>query len=662
MAARQRLRMVLEARRASRPCWRCALNLPRHISSSLAGNPGSSNRTDEAPYSRILQQGFEEAMKSHFPDLPPHGVKPALRVSGMDKRGSIRRVRRPRVRRIKVKIDDQQMASAMEPPIATTQRPRITQVMSEGRPVPLRVRLKFFASAPQEPRIRRMSVKIRGQKVASGTEPQSNSMATLQRPRIARIISEVRPVPFRIRSVFIASVSQEPRIRRINVGLDGQQVVSGTEPQSKSMVTMQIPRIARVNSESRPAYVRTEPKSKPIETTQKPRIRLMQDGPTMPLRTESETTSLASQKPRIRVMQDGRTVPLRSQPLVVSLYKHMARMRGIRVDTPRTGRTRLDIRHMSVMADGQQVASSTDLQFKSTETTQKLRTRHIQEKSDDQQVTSSTRSQSRPKRAVNRPRIRIVSTGPPVVLGTRGFPRSEKVEQLLPLRKIRIARSISKEFFVSKCGLDPVIRPFSSMTPPVAEASLPLKNKKIRTKRLVLKRVLFKAKRKRKVIVSERALDPVIRIRRSITPPVAKGPDVVSNKFTRLKVGPVVRKCIDTYDTPSSQEDEACHDELTSVLDVYKDLHKSDLSNPTRETRYSFSSTRFSPQNNVTRRIALSESRTLNQPSLSTSNRSFSSTTGGAPNRRYATATVSKRRPPLVIRLIKSSTGSDYAG
>ena len=42
MATRQRLRAVLDIRRASRPCWRCALNLSRHTSTSAASTEASS--------------------------------------------------------------------------------------------------------------------------------------------------------------------------------------------------------------------------------------------------------------------------------------------------------------------------------------------------------------------------------------------------------------------------------------------------------------------------------------------------------------------------------------------------------------------------------------------------------------------------------------------
>ena len=576
MAARQRLRTVLDARRASRPCWRCALNLSRHNSTIPTGIPSSSNRTDEVPYSRILEQGSEETLKSHAPDLPSNGAELARGLLDESESGSSQRVRKPRIR---VMWDGRPVPlhGRSEFVSSAPQEPRI-RVMWDGRSVALRTRSGSISPTPLEPRIRRVRVETDGQQVVSGMEPQPNSMTTMQRPRITRFISNDRPRPLRIRSIPIASAPQEPRIWRVRVETNGQKVASGTEPQSNSLATMRRPRITRIVSHGRAAPERTEPKSKPMETTQ---------------------------KPRIRVMQDGRTVPLRSQPEFTSLYPNTDRRWRIRVNPL----GRVLIRRMSVMPDGRQVASSIELQPKSTEITQKLRRQPMQENTDVQPATSSTRSQSQTHRAVKEPSIRMVSTGPPKFLSTRDFLRSKQVEQSLPLRKVKITRSILKDVSVFERGLDPFIRPFSSITPPVAEA-----------------------------------------------------PDVVSKKLSERKVRPLVRTYIATYAAPLEGEDEAYHDELTSVLDVYRELHASKLSNPTKETGHSFSSTRFSPLNSVRRRLALSESRTLNQPSLSTSIRSFSSRTSWDPKRQYATATVSKTRMLLVIRPLKPSTESDYEG
>ena len=595
MAARQRLRTILDARRASRPCWRCALNLPRHNSTSPAGIPGSSNRSDEVPYSQILQQGLEETLKSHFPNPP---VKPAAKILDESESESSQRVQEPRVR-----------------------------LMSDGQRVPLRTRSDSISSAPREPRIRRIKIQIHDQQVPSGTEPQSKSTETTQRPRIIRIPSEGQSVPLRTWSEFISSAPREPRIRRIKLPIHDQQVASGMEPRSKSMATTQKPRI-RVMQDGQTITLRslpefmflatpirrigvdrqqeasgTEPQSKSTENIQKPRIRSIQEKSnnqpvTLSTRSRSRRKK-AAKKPRIRVMQNGQTIPLRSLPEFMSLA-HRAR-----------------IRRIGVMTDRQQEASGTEPQSKPTENIQKPRIQSIQVKSDNLPVTSSTRSESRRKRAAKKPRIQR-SDSQPLALGTQDILHSQKNEQSLQPNEPQAPRIIPKRVLSkSKRELEPFIRPISTMTPPGSEAPDALLEK------------LSKTELRKWKIVSKRGLDPVIRTKHTAS---------------------------------VEHEDEACYEELRSALDVYMDLHTSNLSNSIGGTRHLFSSTRFSPQNSVNRRIALSENSTLNRPSLAVPNRPFSSRTRRAPDRRFATATVSKGRLPLIFDPLKPSTESDYAG
>lgn len=54
MATRQRLRAVLDVRRASRPCWRCALDLTRYSSTSAAGTEESSESMDALLRDRVI--------------------------------------------------------------------------------------------------------------------------------------------------------------------------------------------------------------------------------------------------------------------------------------------------------------------------------------------------------------------------------------------------------------------------------------------------------------------------------------------------------------------------------------------------------------------------------------------------------------------------------
>lgn len=496
MAARQRLRTVLDARRASRPCWRCALNLSRYNYTSPAGIQESSNRMDEVPYSQILQLGLEDTLKFHFPDLRPRGVEPAPRTSHQSERGSSQTMSKPRIR-----------------------------IESDGQPVVMRTQSEIMFLATQKPRIRRVRIMSDDQQVVTGTEPPSKSVEATQKPRIWRI--QVMPA--------------------------GQQVTARTEPQSNSM-----------------------------EATQKPRIRMMHDSRPVDLRTRSESIFLPTQKPRIQRIQ--------------------------------------------VMSDRQQVATVTEPQSKSMEATQKPRMRRIQDKSKNQLATLSTRSRSRSKGAVQKPRIRrirlksdgqpvaliqLMPDGRPVALGTRDRLRSKKSVQLF-IRKYSISHFSKPRKVVPKRVL---LR---------SKRKVELVSRKYSTSPFT-KRVLSKSKRKLKKVSSV-----------SIRKYIGKG---------RLLL----------------REDEALHDELTSLLDGCRVLHTSAVPNPNRETGRSISSKRFPPQGSVIRRVLLSETRTLYRPTLGLANRSFSTRTPRFPNRRYATAVVSKGRLLLIFHTLRPSTESDFA-
>ena len=66
MSARQRLKVVLEARRASQRCWRCSLDLPRYHSTRSAIRQHSSRRTDTVGYGQVLQQEIEKTLETFF--------------------------------------------------------------------------------------------------------------------------------------------------------------------------------------------------------------------------------------------------------------------------------------------------------------------------------------------------------------------------------------------------------------------------------------------------------------------------------------------------------------------------------------------------------------------------------------------------------------------
>lgn len=67
MATRQRLRAALDVRRVSRPCWRCALNLSRHQSTSAASTEESSESMNRVLYDgmnydkmRVIHDWFKD--------------------------------------------------------------------------------------------------------------------------------------------------------------------------------------------------------------------------------------------------------------------------------------------------------------------------------------------------------------------------------------------------------------------------------------------------------------------------------------------------------------------------------------------------------------------------------------------------------------------------
>lgn len=167
MAARQRLRAVFDARRASHRCWCCALDLPRYNSTGSVGALKSSWSTDTVPYSRVLEQGTDDVFKAsdgfHLPR--PDDADPAARSSdgAVDGSSEFRKV---------------------------IQKPRI-RITLDGQPVAL-----------EKPRIRMIP---EDQSVALGSPLQSSSGEAIRKPRI-RIELNGRPVAM-----------GKPRIRRIPV-------------------------------------------------------------------------------------------------------------------------------------------------------------------------------------------------------------------------------------------------------------------------------------------------------------------------------------------------------------------------------------------------------------------------------------------------------------
>ena len=68
MAARQRLRAILDARRASQPCWRCALDFARCSSTGPTGISERSIGKNRVSYEHLPQQKSDDGLTTAFPD------------------------------------------------------------------------------------------------------------------------------------------------------------------------------------------------------------------------------------------------------------------------------------------------------------------------------------------------------------------------------------------------------------------------------------------------------------------------------------------------------------------------------------------------------------------------------------------------------------------
>lgn len=165
MATRQRLRAVLDARRASQPCWRCALNLPRprYNSTGPAGILDRSKSMGGVLHDRISQQELESILGTFYtPYISSAAVGPVPRSLDESESGTSQTVHKPRI-----------------------------PVMLSSQSVPLGTRSKSpFTQFPPEYSLRRMSGR---RPLSVGTRSHSQSRQTSQKPRI-RVMSGGQPV------------------------------------------------------------------------------------------------------------------------------------------------------------------------------------------------------------------------------------------------------------------------------------------------------------------------------------------------------------------------------------------------------------------------------------------------------------------------------------
>ena len=216
MAARQRLRVAFDARRASQPCWRCALHLPRYSSTSPAGIPNSLQNTEGIPsYSQVLQWDVENRSRSQSSNIPPVDMEPVSRSSRESDPGSSQTVHRFRIRGT-----NRSRPMFLGTRSQSQSRQPIRRVMIEGRPVSLDAQSQSSsAQAVRKPRIRRIK---------------------FQRFR-ERVVGNTRLISLGIRSQ--SQAVRKPRIRGIldgrPVSLDAQSQSSDTRSPSQSMSAVQ---------------------------------------------------------------------------------------------------------------------------------------------------------------------------------------------------------------------------------------------------------------------------------------------------------------------------------------------------------------------------------------------------------------------------------------
>lgn len=170
MAARQRLRAVLEVRRASQPCWRCALVQPRYNSSFRAGIRHTSKSPDAVPFQQILSREVEHALRSFFSpeSLAEMEPTPARRSNGSQNRSGNRSSR-------------------------TVHEPR-TRGMSDGRPGTLGIQPQSpLTQAARKPRIRRVSPKHDRDPLIRKHSRRSSLIDTEAKSLTMRWVSKRRP-------------------------------------------------------------------------------------------------------------------------------------------------------------------------------------------------------------------------------------------------------------------------------------------------------------------------------------------------------------------------------------------------------------------------------------------------------------------------------------
>ena len=185
MAARQRLRAVLDARRSSQPYCRCALDLPRYNSTSTTGILDDSKSSYGFPYGQILQQGPEatvnpNAIRFHIsgaPDEPlvrKHVSHRPMALPSQSEKESTQVDHKPRIR---VMVDGESVTLP-----SRSEEPRVRKHVSDPRPMALPSRSEEESTqVGHKPRIR---VMVDGESVTLPSRSEKESTQDGHMPRL----------------------------------------------------------------------------------------------------------------------------------------------------------------------------------------------------------------------------------------------------------------------------------------------------------------------------------------------------------------------------------------------------------------------------------------------------------------------------------------------
>ena len=160
MAARQRLRAVLDARRASQLCWRCALDLPRYSSTGPTGIQESSMGKNRIFHYHIPQHKLGDRLKTAPANThsinPPFYAQSAMRSLDEPEGSFSQTIHEPPIRRIVTEGQTVTLETGAQSQLAGVDgKPLVRRIRflkphvltaSEGRPVAMAIKSQFNTS------------------------------------------------------------------------------------------------------------------------------------------------------------------------------------------------------------------------------------------------------------------------------------------------------------------------------------------------------------------------------------------------------------------------------------------------------------------------------------------------------------------------------------